>query len=43
MEKMLELFEVHVEVQDLPDAAPLAVSNGAVEFSKLIRTKRVKS
>ncbi|RKP22303.1 ABC transporter, partial [Syncephalis pseudoplumigaleata] len=32
MEKMLELFEMHVEVQDLPNAAPLTVTTGTVEF-----------
>ncbi|KAI9594064.1 hypothetical protein BDF19DRAFT_466589 [Syncephalis fuscata] len=35
MEKMLELFEVHVEVQDLPDAAPLIISDGTVEFKNV--------
>ncbi|RKP08058.1 P-loop containing nucleoside triphosphate hydrolase protein [Thamnocephalis sphaerospora] len=32
MENMLDLFQEHVEVQDLPDAAALSVGQGTVKF-----------
>jgi ATP-binding cassette subfamily B (MDR/TAP) protein 6 len=34
MEKMLDLFQEPVEIQDLPEAKPLVMSGGEVVFGK---------
>jgi ATP-binding cassette subfamily B (MDR/TAP) protein 6 len=34
MEKMLDLFQENIEVQDLPDAAPFSIGPGTVKFGK---------
>jgi hypothetical protein len=35
MEKMLDLFQEPIEIQDLPEAKPLVMTGGEVVFGKI--------